>query len=137
MPTEAEWEFSCRAGTTTPFYLGGTISTDNVNYNGVCISVNGKTGVFRQGTTVVGSFPANAFGLLDMHGNVFEWCQDWSGNYLQNDVVDPKGPNEGKYRVIRGGSWIHFPGACRSAFRGKDGPTHSPQVGCRLCFSLD
>ena len=105
LPTEAEWEYACRAGTTTPFYFGDTISTDQANYDGNHVYGNGKKGVYREKTTPVGSFPANAWGLHDMHGNVWQWCQDWYGDYPQNDVVDPQGPEKGKLRVLRGGSW--------------------------------
>ena len=96
LPTEAEWEYACRAGTTTPFHFGETISTDQANYNGNFIYGNGKKGVYREKTTPVGSFPANAWGLHDMHGNVWQWCQDWYGDYPQKDVVDPQGPEKGE-----------------------------------------
>ena len=95
LPTEAEWEYACRAGTTTPFHFGETISTDQANYNGNFTYGNGKKGVYRKKTTPVGSFPANAWGLHDMHGNVWQWCQDWYGDYPQKDVVDPQGPEKG------------------------------------------
>jgi len=103
LPTEAEWEYACRAGTTTPFCFGDTIFTDQANYDGNKTYGNGEKGVFRQKTTPVGSFPANAWGLHDMAGNVWQWCQDWHGAYPQNDVVDPQGSNAGPYRVLRGG----------------------------------
>ena len=108
LPTEAEWEYACRAGTKTPFCFGDAISTDQANYDGNHIYGNGKKGKYREKTTPVGSFPANAWGLFDMHGNLWEWCQDWFGDYPQNDVVDPQGPNEGQYRVLRGGSWHDY-----------------------------
>ena len=117
LPTEAEWEYACRAGTTTPFHFGETISTDQANYDGNFTYGNGKKGVYREKTTPVGSFPANAWGLYDMHGNVWQWCQDWYGDYPQKDVVDPQGPEKGEVRVLRGGSWISDPQYCRSAFR--------------------
>ena len=109
LPTEAEWEYCCRAGTKTPFHFGETISTGQANYDGNFIYGNGKKGLNRKKTMPVGSFPANAWGLHDMHGNLWEWCQDWYGDYPQNDVVDPQGPNEGKARVLRGGSWNDGP----------------------------
>src|ERR1019366_322239 len=117
LPSESEWEYSCRAGTKTPFHFGETISTDQANYNGDFIYGTGKKGVNRKKTTPVGSFPANAWGLHDMHGNLWQWCQDWYGEYLQKDVVDPQGPEKGEGRVLRGGSWLNFPLNCRSAYR--------------------
>ena len=146
LPSEAEWEYSCRAGTKTPFHFGETIATDKANYNGTYIYGDDLFkkpvgGLFRQKTTPVGSFPANAFGLHDMHGNVFQWCQDWYGAYPEKDVVDPQGPKEGKFRVVRGGSWIHTPGYCRSAYRrgwnGGEPGIRSDFCGFRLCFCLD
>jgi sulfatase modifying factor 1 len=138
LPTEAEWEFACRAGTKTPFWFGDTISTDQANYDGDFIYGNGKKGVYREKTTPVDSFPANAWGLHDMHGNLWQWCQDWLGDYPQNDVIDPQGPNEGQYRVLRGGSWNFFPEHCRSAFRnGVEPGSRLSFIGFRLCFCLD
>jgi sulfatase modifying factor 1 len=138
LPTEAEWEYACRAGTTTPFHFGDTISTDQANYNGNYIYGNGKKGVYRKRTNPVGSFPANAWGLQDMHGNVWEWCQDWFGDYPQNDVVDPQGADVGQHRVLRGGSWSSSPGNCRSAFRdGVEPGFRSGYCGLRVCFCLD
>jgi formylglycine-generating enzyme required for sulfatase activity len=122
LPTEAEWEYSCRAGTKTPFWFGETISTDQANYNGNNTYGNGKKGKYREKTTPVGSFPANAWGLFDTHGNLFEWCQDWLGDYPQNEVIDPQGPDAEQYRVLRGGSWYDFPQHCRSTFRVRYGP---------------
>jgi sulfatase modifying factor 1 len=138
LPTEAEWEFCCRAGTKTPFHFGDTISTEQANYNGDFTYGDGKKGVCRKKTTPVGSFPANASGLHDMHGNVWQWCQDWYGDYPQNDVVDPQGAEKGESRVLRGGSWDDSPGYCRSAYRYGFGPgVRDDDVGFRLCFCLD
>ena len=108
LPTEAEWEYACRAGTTTPFHFGDTISTDQANYNGEPYA-NGKKGVMRGKTMPAGSFPGNAWGLHDMYGNVWQWCEDWHGDYPQIDVVDPRGPEKGQGRVVRGGSWFNDP----------------------------
>ena len=90
-PTEAEWEYACRAGTTTPFYFGETISTDQANCCGNNVYGNDKKGVYRQKTTSVGSFPPNAWGVGDLHGNAWEWCSDWYSEYSTGDVVDPQG----------------------------------------------
>ena len=138
LPTEAEWEFACRAGTKSPFYFGETISTDQANYNGNYTYGNGKKGVFRQKTTPVGSFPGNAWSLCDMHGNAWDWCQDWFGKYPQGEVTDPIGPDSGQFRVLRGGSWGDGPRNCRSAFRYRYVPgTRHYSYGLRLCFCLD
>jgi formylglycine-generating enzyme required for sulfatase activity len=138
LPTEAEWEYACRAGTTTPFHFGESISTDQANYNGTITYGTGKIGKYREKTIAVGSFPANAWGLHDMHGNVFQWCQDWLGDYPQKDLVDPQGPESGKVRVLRGGTWIYSPGSCRSACRYRDGPgERSDVVGFRVCFFVE
>ena len=97
LPTEAQWEYACRAGTTTPFYCGETISTDLANYDGDYTYGNGRKGTYRGKTTEVKSFPANAWGLYDMHGNVLEWCSDgYDSDYYENsDKEDPKGPDSG------------------------------------------
>jgi formylglycine-generating enzyme len=145
LPTEAEWEFCCRAGTTTPFHFGETISTDQANYNGKYTYDTGKKGANRQKTTPVGSFPANAWGLYDMHGNVYQWCQDWYwfwyGNYPEPivvDRIDPQGPEKGSNRVVRGGSWYGSPRYCRSADRWADKPgSRSNDCGLRVCFFVE
>ena len=135
LPTEAEWEYACRAGKQTPFHFGETISTDQANYNGDYTYGEGKKGVNRKMTTPVGSLPANAWGLHDMHGNVWQWCEDFYGDYPQKDVVDPKGPEKGEFRVLRGGSWLHYPLFCRSAFRLTNVTSRRYNVfGCRLCL---
>ena len=122
LPSEAEWEYACRAGTTTPFHFGETITTDLVNYNGNYTYGQGSKGVYRKETTEVGSFGvANNFGLYDMHGNVWEWCQDdWHSDYEGAPIdgsawLNNEENNNGK--LLRGGSWVTFPGNCRSAFR--------------------
>jgi formylglycine-generating enzyme required for sulfatase activity len=138
LPTEAEWEYTCRAGTTSPFHFGATIATDQANYNGTFTYGNGKRGVYREKTMPVGRFPTNAWGLHDMHGNVWQWCHDWHGSYPQKDVVDPQGPKTGKNRVLRGGSWGSNPIFCRSANRNFSEPgTRTEFYGFRVCVSLD
>jgi formylglycine-generating enzyme required for sulfatase activity len=138
LPTEAEWEYACRAGTTTPFFFGETFATDQANYDVYYTYGQGKKGVYRQKTTPVGSFPANAWGLYDMHGNVWEWCQDWYGPYSENDIKDPQGSDKGDARVLRGGSWYDFPARCRSAYRHRRGPGfRNGGWGCRVVLCLD
>jgi formylglycine-generating enzyme required for sulfatase activity len=124
LPTEAEWEYCCRAGTKTAFHFGNAISTEICNYNGNRVYGDGKKGVFRKKTTDVGTFPPNKWGLFDMHGNVMEWCEDWyDENYYKNSPKqDPKGAEKGESRVLRGGSWDTPPEECRSATRGGDTP---------------
>jgi formylglycine-generating enzyme required for sulfatase activity len=119
LPSEAEWEYACRAGTTTPFYFGETITPELVNYNSNYTYGNGPKGEYRQQTTPVGQFPPNAFGLYDMHGNVREWCADeWHENY-QNAPTDGSIWLNGKKNrsPLRGGSWDNTPDICRSAIR--------------------
>jgi formylglycine-generating enzyme required for sulfatase activity len=119
LPSEAEWEYACRAGTTSPFYFGETITTDFVNYNGNYPYGNAPKGIYREQTTDVGSFPPNAFGLYDMHGNVWEWCADaWHENYqgAPSDGRVWEGGDD-QYRVLRGGSWFNYAVICRSAYR--------------------
>jgi len=120
LPSEAEWEYACRAGTTTPFYFGETITTELANYNGNYTYSAAPKGEYRKQTTEVGKFPANPFGLFDMCGNVWEWCQDeWHENY-NNAPTDGSAwqiENDNQVRLLRGGSWSYFPRNCRSAAR--------------------
>ncbi|MDJ0733305.1 MAG: SUMF1/EgtB/PvdO family nonheme iron enzyme [Nostocaceae cyanobacterium] len=120
LPSEAEWEYACRAGTTTPFSFGDTITTDLANYNGKYTYGLAPKGQYREQTTDVASFPANGFGLYDMHGNVWEWCEDsWHNNY-QAAPVDGSAwisKSDNDYHVLRGGSWFNNPEVCRSASR--------------------
>ena len=120
LPSEAEWEYACRARTQTPFYFGETITTDQANYDGNYTYGTGVKGEYRKQTTDVGSFPANGFGLYDLHGNVWEWCQDvWHANY-QGAPTDGSAWAEGTTtlsRIVRGGSWSYSPEYCRSACR--------------------
>lgn len=117
--SEAEWEYACRAGTTTHFYFGETITTDLVNYNGNFPFGRARKGGFRQQTMDVGSFPPNSFGLYDMHGQVWEWCSDkWHGGY-NGAPTDGSSWEIGTdyYRVLRGGSWYDNAVNCRAAHR--------------------
>jgi formylglycine-generating enzyme required for sulfatase activity len=120
LPSEAEWEYACRAGTTTPFYFGETITGELANYKASETYADEPKGKYRERTTPVGQFPPNAFGLYDMHGNVLEWCQDvWHSDYDGAPVDGSAWVNGGdsSRRVARGGSWYFNPRWCRSAFR--------------------
>ncbi|MTJ21889.1 SUMF1/EgtB/PvdOfamily nonheme iron enzyme [Dolichospermum sp. UHCC 0352] len=118
LPSEAEWEYACRAGTTTPFYFGESITPDLVNYNGNYTYASAPKGKDRQQTTDVGTFPPNSFGLYDMHGNVWEWCQDgYQENYINAPTDGSASTILGGYMILRGGSWGGDPENCRSAFR--------------------
>jgi formylglycine-generating enzyme required for sulfatase activity/uncharacterized caspase-like protein len=137
LPSEAEWEYACRGGTTTPFHFGETITTDLANYNGTYTYASEPKGKNLQETTDVGSFPPNAFGLYDMHGNVWEWCQDdWHDNY-SNAPKDGSvwTSQSGITKLLRGGSWSSDPGYCRSAFRYNYGLDLSNAIGFRVVCS--
>ena len=136
LPSEAEWEFACRAGTASAYHVGETIATDQANYNGNFVYGAGTKGVYREKTTPVGSFAPNAWGLYDMHGNVWQWCQDWHGGYAHKEVADPQSPQTGNNRVLRGGSWGSHPIFCRSANRNFVDPDRRTEFyGFRVCFS--
>ncbi|WP_254173852.1 formylglycine-generating enzyme family protein [Planktothrix pseudagardhii] len=144
LPSEAQWEYACRAGTQTPFYFGKTITSDLANYDGNYTYAEEPKGKYREETTPVGEFPPNAFGLYDLHGNVWEWCADpWHENYKKaptgGEVWGEKNDNDNLYqiydlenlvnllnrndiRVMRGGSWIGNPRNCRSALRNRYEP---------------
>jgi hypothetical protein len=126
LPSEAEWEYACRANTTTPYYFGNTITTDLVNHYGK----------YKQ-TTDVGNFPQNAFGLYDMHGNVWEWCEDcWHENYINAPNNGSAWVSDENLRIMRGGSWILYPRRCRSAYRLNVSPSYSyKDFGFRLVVS--
>jgi uncharacterized protein (TIGR02996 family) len=127
LPTEEEWEHACRAGTTTPFYFGETVSTGQANYDGNYTYGKGEKGVYREKTTRPGSFPANAWGLFDMHGNVFEWTSSRLGG-IANPTL-----GGGIRRVMRGGSWFDGPLRCRSAYHYAAEPGRRDDgVGCRV-----
>ncbi|HAX87708.1 MAG TPA: serine/threonine protein kinase [Cyanobacteria bacterium UBA11370] len=121
LPSEAEWEYACRAGTKTPFHFGETITPDLANYNGNYTYADASKGKYREETTPVGSFQiANAFGLYDMHGNVWEWCEDhWHDNYevAPSDGSAWLSENDNQLRLLRGGSWYYPPWCCRCADR--------------------
>jgi formylglycine-generating enzyme len=122
LPTEAEWEYACRAGTTTAFWFGDQITPEQVNYDGNYPYAGGRKGLYRKETVAVKALPCNGWGLYQMHGNVWEWCQDWYGRYPEGTVVDPSGPPRGGLRVLRGGSWINDGRFARSAIRVRDEP---------------
>jgi formylglycine-generating enzyme required for sulfatase activity len=123
LPTEAEWEYAARAGTTTPFYTGTCLGTNRANYNGEYPLPGCANGEYRKKTLPVGSFSPNPWGLYDMHGNVGEWCQDWYGEYPSQAVTDPAGPTSGSARVLRGGGWRSFGRLCRAASRFQAAPS--------------
>ncbi len=139
LPSEAEWEYACRANTTTPFHFGPTLTTEIANYNGNYTYANGSKGKYREETTPVDHFGiANGFGLCDMHGNVWEWCKDHYGEYDQipTDGSAFSAEEKGASRVIRGGSWVYQPAHCRSHWRDKVVPTDWVyNIGFRVCCS--
>jgi formylglycine-generating enzyme required for sulfatase activity len=113
LPNEGEWEYACRAGTSTAYSFGDNITPKDANYE------NSK--IFKP--VAVGSYKPNAFGLYDMHGNVWEWCEDWHGDYPAESVTDPKGPATGEGRVLRGGAFSYYASTARSSNRLYDSPT--------------
>jgi sulfatase modifying factor 1 len=117
LPSEAQWEYACRASTQTPFSFGRQITPEQVNYDGNHPYGRGEKGEFRMRTVPVKSLPPNGWGLYEMHGNVWEWCADWYGEYGSEEQTDPVGPPEGVRRVLRGGSWHRGGRDCRSADR--------------------
>jgi formylglycine-generating enzyme required for sulfatase activity len=147
LPSEAQWEYACRAGSTTPFHFGATITPDLANYDGNITYANGPKGEYRKQTTPVRMFPANAWGLHDMHGNVLEWCLDqWHASYegapadgnawlsttepteqTTRDTGNDSDTEEGR-RLLRGGSWLINPWFCRSATRHRRRPVSASYV---------
>jgi formylglycine-generating enzyme required for sulfatase activity len=130
LPTEAQWEYACRAGTTTRFYYGDDAGFNQLwRYAWYDDSSSSKT------RPVGGKLP-NGWGLYDMHGNVHEWCLDWYGDYQGGSVSDPQGPQSGTFRVRRGGGWEYIAGRCRSANRDGNSPsiTHD-YLGFRVALS--
>jgi formylglycine-generating enzyme required for sulfatase activity len=139
LPTESQWEYACRGGTTTPFRTGSCLHNTDANYvwqypynacNNTVTSSPGKT-------QAVGTYAANAYGLYDMHGNVWEWCSDWYGTYPTTAQTNPTGPAIGSYRVIRGGGWDNSARNCRSAHRyGSSPDDNANNIGFRVAFGL-
>jgi formylglycine-generating enzyme required for sulfatase activity len=135
LPTEAEWEYACRAGTTAPFNTGAQITTDQANFDGKFVYPGGTPGIYRRSATPVRTFPPNAWGLFDMHGNAYQWCSDWYGPYPDGEVTDPLGADAGVTRVIRGGKYGSGPRYIRSAARYHYNPNNSSVVfGFRIAM---
>lgn len=133
LPTEAEWEYACRAGTTTPFNTGANITSDQANYYGYYPYNNAPSGLYRNTTLQVGGFAPNAWGIFDMHGNVWDWCWDWYGAYAAGPQTDPSGPNSGSFRVNRGGGWNDFGRHLRCAYRAAHTPSNRTfNIGFRV-----
>jgi formylglycine-generating enzyme required for sulfatase activity len=143
IPTEAQWEYACRAGTTTPFHFGSELNGSQANCNGnkPYPKIEGWFGIKNKGPYLgkispVGKYSANAWGLYDMHGNVWEWCTDWYGDYPTGSVTDPIGPATGSDRVFRGGSWGSVAVRCRSANRDWFVPSYRDFIlGFRVALS--
>jgi formylglycine-generating enzyme required for sulfatase activity len=137
LPTEAQWEYACRAGPTTATAFGDSLSSKQANFNGDYPYGGASKGPYLRRTTNVGSYPANAWGFHDMHGNVYEWCSDWYGDYPDGSASDPVGPSAGSFRVIRGGCWNFNGQLCRSADRNRRWPDHRDYsfLGFRVGFS--
>ena len=136
LPTEAQWEYACRAGTITAFNCGDSLEASQANFDGNFPGGKGAKGEYRDKPLAVGQFAPNAWGLYDMHGNVAEWCLDYGyGVYSREPVRDPEGPNIGSVRVVRGGAW-HSPASfCRSAFRNYNSSTaRMPFLGLRVVY---
>jgi formylglycine-generating enzyme required for sulfatase activity len=135
LPTESEFEYAARAKTTTPFYTGDCLTSEQANFNGTEPYANCAKSEDRNKSLPVGSFPPNAFGLYDMHGNILQWTKDWYGEYNVNEKINPKGPEKGANKIIRGGGWHNAAGECRSAYRGGTGlypGTRGTGVGFRI-----
>ena len=138
LPTEAQWECSCRAGTSTPFYFGQELNGTQANCDGNYPYGTTKKGPYLEETSLVGNYDANAWGLYGMHGNVLEWCLDWYGEYPKDLIKDPKGSNNGEHRVLRGGSWFDNASYCRAGRRYRISPDgRDGSCGFRLLLPLD
>jgi formylglycine-generating enzyme required for sulfatase activity len=137
LPGEAEWEWACRAGSPSGFPAGAVLSTDQANYDGNHPYNGYEKGVFRRGIVKTGAFQPNPWGLYDMSGNVWEWCQDAYGPYPSTAETDPVGPSQGLFKVVRGGSWYYDIQSCRCASRHKADPSkESILIGFRVAKSL-
>jgi formylglycine-generating enzyme required for sulfatase activity len=141
LPSEAEWEYCCRGGRpgSKPFGIsdGRTLSSGEANFDGSFPYGGADKGPYLKSTRRVGSYKANALGLVDMHGNVWEWCADWYGPYPSDAVANPAGPSEGSLRVFRGGSWYNDSGFCRAAIRRGVTPSDRDyDLGFRLARSV-
>jgi uncharacterized protein (TIGR02996 family) len=141
LPTEAEWEYACRGGasSSTPFHFGNSLSSTQANFNGNHPYGGAAAGPNLRRTTAVGSYPANGFGLYDMHGNVWEWCADWfdANYYATSPRKDPQGPQAGEGRVLRGGSRSYYGRDCRSACRNRLAPgLRVNHLGFRVALSV-
>ncbi len=137
LPTEAEWEYACRANTITPFNTGSCISKTEANYNWAnpYSTCNNENVSYSEGTLAVGIYAPNAWGLFDMHGNVWEWCSDYFGMYPANAQTNPSGPASGDGRIVRGGSYMGDASSCRSAQRGINPPeVKYISIGFRIVF---
>ena len=138
LPTEAQWEYACRAGTTTPYSFGNALNGDKANCDGNYPYGTESKGKRVGETTPVKSYEPNAWGLYDMHGNVWEWALDYYGDYPTGTVIDPTGPESASYRVLRGGSWDYDARLCRSAVRRGFSPdSRSINLGFRFLLSCD
>jgi formylglycine-generating enzyme required for sulfatase activity len=134
LPTEAEWEYAARANTTTPYYTGDCLTSEQANFNGKEPYTNCNKSENRKEVLPVGSFPPNAFGLYDMHGNIWQWVNDWYGRYNVNEKSNPTGPEKETKKIIRGGGWRNHAWECRSAFRegGQSPVTKGTGIGFRI-----
>jgi formylglycine-generating enzyme required for sulfatase activity len=140
LPTEVEWEYACRAGTTTPFGIGNgtTLASRQANFDGTFPYGGAPSGRYANLTTLGGSYAPNAWGLYDMHGNVWEWCEDWFGAYPGGNVTNPKGAASGTARVLRGGGYTSVGQGCRSAKRDSRPPGYGNTIqGLRIVLATD
>jgi formylglycine-generating enzyme required for sulfatase activity len=122
LPTEAEFEYAARANTVTPFYTGNCLTSEQANFNGNEPYTSCEQSENRKKLLPIGSFAPNAFGLYDMHGNIWQWCSDWYGEYNIKDTLNPKGPDTGTKKVDRGGGYYDPAWRCRSAYRAGGDP---------------